>query len=107
MGREQSASEIMINDYNDKVSERNLSLMINHYSGNKTKRDKRCYSPELATAKADYLCGKLKSPQSRRFYLKCAWNLTDMFIDNLLLISLKKEMPAKYFAACAAREMSL
>lgn len=105
MGREQIASDIMINHYNDKVSKRNLSLIINDYRQGGSKRNRRQYSPELAQARAEYLCVKLKSPQSMAFYLKCAWNLTDACIDRLLTIALKKEMPAKYFAAAAANEM--
>lgn len=100
MGSLQSASEIMINDYKERKG-----IMINDYKEHNNKRNRKGYSPDLAQAKAEYLCRKLKSPQSRNFYLKCAWNLTDMFIDNLLAISVNKEAPARYFAFVAAKEM--
>lgn len=100
MGRIQSASDIMINDYRN-----SKGIMINDYKKHNNKRNRKGYSPDLAQAKAEYLCSKLKSPQSKNFYLKCAWNLTDIFIDNLVSISVKKEMPAKYFAFVAAKEM--
>lgn len=104
MGREQSAKALMINDYNHKVPERNLSLIINERC-ERRRESRKGFTPELARMKADYLCGKFKSPQSRNFYLKCAWNLTDMCIDRLVAIALKKKTPAKYFAAAASNEM--
>lgn len=103
MRREQSAKELIINHYNDRVSKRNSSLIINDYKD--SKRNKKGYSPELARARADYLCEKLNSPQSMNFYLKCAWNLTDICIDRILAVALKKDMPAKYFAVAASNEM--
>lgn len=104
MGREQSTKGLIINHYNDRISKRNSSLIINHY-GSSNRRNKKGYSPELARARADYLCEKLKSPQSMGFYLKCAWNLTDVYLDQLLAVALKKRMPAKYFAVAASNEM--
>ena len=105
MGREQSAKDLMINHYNDRISKRNSSLIINNHYRSNSKRNRKGYSPELARARADYLCEKLKSPQSMGFYLKCAWNLTDVYLDQLLAIALKKKMPAKYFAVAASNEM--
>lgn len=101
MGREQRINEIMINDY--KISKRNL--MINDYKVIKTKRNRKTCTPQLARTRADYLCSKLKSPQSKSFYLKCVWNLTDSYIDYLLSIALTKHSPAKYFSAVASKEM--
>ena len=103
MGREQRVKELIINDY--KISKRNL--MINDYKAIKTKRNRKTCTPQLARSRADYLCTKLKSPQSKSFYLKCVWNLTDSYIDYLLNIALTKHSPAKYFSAAASKEMHI
>lgn len=103
MGREQRKPLIIKESLMIKeASKRSLSLMINDYG---SRRNKKGYTPELAQRKAEYLCAKLKSPQSARFYLKCTWNLTDAYIDGLLNLSLRKAEPARYFAVVAAKEM--
>lgn len=103
-------SNLMINDY--KISKRNLitkSLMIKELEDRgyvtNTKRDKKNYSAELARNRADYLANKLSNHSSWPFYLKCAWNLTDAYLDYLLKVALTKENPIKYFSAAAAKEM--
>lgn len=97
---------LMINHYD---FQRKSSLIINHQKSNtakNTRRNRHGYSAELAQSKARYISDKLKNP-SINFYLKCAWNLTDMYLDNLLQIALTKSEPAKYFSKAAAREMRL
>lgn len=70
-----------------------------------TKRNKRGYSVDLARARADYIANKLNNPASILFYLKCAWNLTDKYLDDLLEIALTKDEPEKYFSSVASKEM--
>lgn len=71
-----------------------------------TKRNRTNYTEQLARNKADYLAGRLNNPTRFYFYLKCAWNLTDAYLDRLLGIALTKEEPARYFSKAAAREMA-
>lgn len=70
-----------------------------------TKRNKKSYTEQLAQSRARYIAGKLNNPTRMLFYLKCAWNLTDEYLDRLLSISLTKTSPVHYFSASAAREM--
>lgn len=84
---------------------------LNGYSGYKTdqsssKRNKAGYTAELARQQADYLVRKLVDPKNYYFYLKCAWNLTDAYLDRLLGIALTKTNSKLYFAKAAAREMA-
>lgn len=70
-----------------------------------TKRNKTNYSSNEAQNKALYLSEKLNNPSRRMFYLKCAWNLSDQYLDRLLAIALKKENPQRYFSRAASNEM--
>lgn len=96
------SSKAMTNDYS-----KSKRLVTNndysHYGNNK--RDRSKYSPAEARAKAQYLASKLNNESRLLFYLKCAWNLEDQYLDRLLQISLKKTEPAKYFSKSASKEM--
>ena len=70
-----------------------------------TKRNKSNYSGAQAMNRANYIAQKLNNPSRLGFYLKCAWNLTDNYLDRLLGIALTKDDPIRYFSASAAREM--
>lgn len=70
-----------------------------------TKRSRIGYTEQLARNKAQYLVDKLDNPTRFYFYLKCAWNLTDTYLDRLLGIALTKKRPAHYFSKAAAHEM--
>ena len=116
MGREQRVSELLTNNHltNNDLTINHLTnkskknwLMVNRYSDKNsfTKRSRRGYTGNLARSKASYISEKLRDAKSFRFYLKCAWNLTDQFLDQLLVVSLKKDDPAKYFTAVAKNEM--
>lgn len=69
------------------------------------RRDKKHYSAEQARQKASYLADKFKNPNGLAFYLKCAWNLTDQYIDWLVEYSSKKDSPCRYFIKVANRKM--
>ena len=70
-----------------------------------TKRNKKNYTDKKAQQKAMYLADKLGNPGGMMFYLKCAWNLTDEYLDWLVGYSMKKSNPARYFSSVASKEM--
>ena len=69
------------------------------------KRTTGAYTALMAQRRASYLSQKLKNPDGFRFYLKCAWRLSDQYIDWLLELALRKEEPSKYFSCVARRAM--
>lgn len=95
----QSVSDIVTSHYNFKKDIVTKSLVT------KTKRNKKNYSADEARRKADYLASKLRNQSRWMFYLKCAWNLDDQYLDRVLDIALKKNNPQRYFSAAAANEM--
>ena len=99
MGRPKRASDIVTSDHFSKKNK----IVTSHYIG--TKRNKRRYTEALAQDRAEYLAKELNNPSRFMFYLKCAWNLTDAYLDRLLDISLQKTDAKRYFSAAAAREM--
>lgn len=98
MGKEQRFSDLVTSHYLSSKELVTKSLV--------TKRDKRHYSAEEARAKAGYIADKLHNSSRLMFYLKCAWNLTDDYLDRLLQISLTKDDAQRYFSAAASNEMS-
>lgn len=99
MGKQTNQLTIVTSDYLSK--ERYIvtkSLIV-------TKRNKKRYTGQLAQGRARYIAAKLNNPSRMMFYLKCAWNLTDEYLDRLLSIALSKNDPVRYFSASAAREM--
>jgi hypothetical protein len=83
--REQSINEI-INDNSMKVSsERNL-YRINDNSMSKSSPAKIAYVEYVA----DKLVDIFKAPQSRKFFLKCAWHLSENTIWSAVEESRKK-----------------
>ena len=74
--------------------------------GVEVKRNKKGYSEKAAQQRALYLADKFRNPQGIKFYLKCAWNLTDNYIDWLVEYSMKKSNPSRYFVSVASRKMA-
>ena len=72
----------------------------------KSKRNKKSYSSRQAMDRALYLVNKFKNSGGLLFYLKCAWNLTDEYIDWLVEYSHTKKEPEKYFVGVASMEMT-
>ena len=70
-----------------------------------SKRNRKGYTPEKARQKAMYLADKFENPSGIRFYLKCAWNLNDNYLDWLAEYAFKKADPTKYFISVANKEM--
>ena len=70
----------MNNEFNDKKSTRKMSA-------------------ELAEFKAQQLIDKYNSPQSRNFFLKCIYHLSEADIQNAVELSQQKwvKSPIKYF----------
>lgn len=103
-------NDLTINeDISLNTSSRSISLFVNIVNivkEGKSKRNRHGFTPELARSKAGYLAQKLSDEKSLRFYLKCAWNLSDLFIDSLLELALLKGAPANYFSKWAAQEMA-
>lgn len=93
------SSKTMTNDYT--ASQR----LLTNIDYENCKRDKSKYNPKLARNKALYLASKLDNESRILFYLKCAWNLNDQYLDRLLEISLKKNDPKMYFSKSAGRAM--
>ena len=104
MGEVERVSDIITSDYNHLKKDSDYSH-YNHYDFGTTKRNKSRYTAKEAQNKAGYLADKLKNEDSLYFYLKCAWNLTDQYLDRLLEIALTKEDGIRYFSFSAAREM--
>lgn len=69
------------------------------------RRNRKHYTAEQAQQKASYLADKFENPSGLAFYLKCAWNLTDQYIDWLVEYSLKKQSPCRYFVKVASKKM--
>ena len=86
-----------------KLSKRKSQYSINNRN---TKRNRKEYSEEAAQQRALYLADKFHNPDGIQFYLKCAWNLTDEYIDWLVEYSFKKNNPARYFVSVASKEMA-
>ena len=101
MGIEKVSTRVGYIQYR-KLSNRKFEYSIKE--GN-TKRNRKGYSERLAQQRAMYLADKFKNPQGMKFYLKCAWNLTDNYIDWLVEYSFKKNNPSKYFVYVASRKM--
>lgn len=57
---------------------------------------------------ADRLVEIFRAPQSRNFFLKCAWHLSEDQIWTAVENSQKKRIksPVKYFVACCSKELS-
>lgn len=105
--REVSVSDLLTNSHfsHHLSSKEEKSLKsLSDYTNN-TKRNKKKYNEKLAQQRALYIAEKLNNPSRTLFYLKCAWNLTDAYLDHLLAIALTKNNPILYFSAAASREM--
>ena len=105
--REVSVSDLLTNShfshYLSSKEEKSLKS-LSDFTIN-TKRNKKKYNEKLAQQRALYIAEKLNNPSRTLFYLKCAWNLTDAYLDRLLAIALTKNNPILYFSAAASREM--
>ena len=91
-----------------KLSKRKYGYSMNSINSMRScsaKRNKTNYTEEEARQKAIYLVDKFKNPDGLLFYLKCAWNLTDWYIDWLVEYSFKKANPSKYFVSVANKKM--
>lgn len=98
MVAERVNSNSILKDLNERKIDYSILNMM-------TKRDRAGYTEELAKQKAGYLADKFNNPSGLMFYLKCAWNLTDQYIDWLVEYSLKKENPGRYFSSVANKKM--
>lgn len=88
--------------YSNKKDSMNIQYSIKAI---KSKRNRKGYSDKAAQNKAMYLADKFENPGGILFYLKCAWNLTDEYLDWLVGYSFKKKNAAKYFIRVADNEM--
>lgn len=88
-----------------KLPKRKYEYSINSIKQKSVKRNKTKYTEKEARQKAIYLAEKYKNPDGLLFYLKCAWNLTDWYIDWLVEYSFKKANPSKYFVSVANKKM--
>lgn len=104
-----TTNNLTTNSSETKKLQKNMLLIDSCYKEQKrfSKRNRRGYTSNLAKSKARYLSEKLGDVENFMFYLKCAWNLTDAYLDRLLAISqIKAGNKAKqYFAVAAKREM--
>lgn len=91
--REQKLGKI-INDKSMKISKRNLNE-VNDRSMKRNKAPKVAYTEYVA----DKLVDIFNAPQSRKFFLKCAWNLSEDTIWSAVEDSRKKcvESPIALF----------
>ena len=78
------------------------------------KASKRSFNESMTNDrvnKTDYIANKLvktyNAPQSRNFFLKCAWHLSEDEIWSTVENSQRKgiECPIKYFVACCHKAM--
>lgn len=88
-----------------KLPKRKYEYSINSIKQKSVKRNRARYTEKEARQKAIYLVEKYKNPDGLLFYLKCAWNLTDWYIDWLVEYSFKKANPSKYFVSVANKKM--
>lgn len=96
-------SDLVTSDY---ISKRNkVTKVTSDYNYVSTKRSKLNYSEREAKTRAEYIARKLDNYSRLMFYLKCAWNLTDNYLDRLLVIALTKNDPIRYFSKAASNEM--
>ena len=111
MGNPQRVSDLVTSDYSDYYSsKKNKSLSdysdYSDYKSLNTKRNRTNYTEAQARSRARYLAEKLNNPSRSMLYLKCAWNLTDAYLDRLLAIALTKDDPVRYFSKAAFLEMA-
>ena len=85
--REQRVNEI-INEKSMKISKRNFNDKVNDKSMTKKSASKIAYTEYVA----DKLVDIYRSPQSRKFFLKCAWNLSEDIIWSAVEDSRKKSV---------------
>lgn len=102
-----NSNDIVTSDFSQYLSKERIKSLksLSHFDSH-TKRDRSKYNEHSAHQKALYIADKLHNPTRLLFYLKCAWNLTDEYLDRLLDIAMKKNDPIKYFSAAASREMT-
>lgn len=69
------------------------------------KKSARARSTEMT---ADRLVEIFNAPQSRNFFLKCAWHLSEDQIWTAVENSQRKKIksPVKYFVACCSKELA-
>lgn len=88
-----------VNDFNDsmKISKRNLNESLTGKRG-------RIMQTERT---ADRLVSLFNAPQSRNFFLKCAWHLSESTIWDLVDAARMPAVknPTKYFVKCCAKEL--
>lgn len=72
---------------------------MNNGNNDNNYKPKKQISPELAEFKAQQLINKYNSPQSRNFFLKCIYHLTEADIQNAVELSMQPwvKSPIKYF----------
>ena len=98
----ESVNSILNNIEYRKPSKRRYEYSIRSTN---TKRNKKDYSEKAAQQKAMYLADKFHNPGGMQFYLKCAWNLTDNYLDWLVEYSFRKADPSRYFVSVANKKM--
>lgn len=91
----QSMTSMRINE----ISLKRNSMIIND------RKSARAKSTEMV---ADRLVEIFGAPQSRNFFLKCAWHLSEDQIWTAVENSQKSRIknPVKYFVACCSKELS-
>lgn len=83
----------------NEISLKRNSMIIND------RKSPRAMSTEMV---ADRLVEIFNAPQSRNFFLKCAWHLSEDQIWTAVENSKKPKVksPVKYFVACCSKELS-
>ena len=82
------------------------SMIINEVSHKRNINDK-----SMMVSKTEYIAGKLEkiysAPQSRNFFLKCAWHLSEDTIWSAVENSRKNGIknPTAYFVACCNKAL--
>lgn len=77
----------------------NKNSMVTESNGITAYRPKRLISSDFAEFKADKLVEKYNAPQSRKFFLKCVYHLSESDIEDAVELSMQPwvKSPIKYF----------
>ena len=111
MGRTQSIGEVLNNVTMNNVVKQSLTNNVQCYNNVgmwKTQKDRSLWktnriTPDEAEAKARFLVERLNAPQSRNFFLKCIYHLSEAEIQTALDGATKPYVrhSAKYFSRVA------
>ena len=101
MGKAESIIEII-----EPMKKKFTSISLNNDTNDSNSKYR--ISAELAEFRAQKLIGKYNAPQSRNFFLKCIYHLTESDIENAVELSTQPwvKSPIKYFVRICSNKLN-